>query len=119
MGLIAERDRKLNDAINTGKVLEVFLEVYHPDVVMSENYDQDFAGRDANFEREKQFFGSITEFRGGGITKSSVNEEAGVSFAEMFFDCTLANGHVMKMTEVAVREWKDGMIIRERFFYKA
>lgn len=119
MGIIAERDQQLNDAINTGRVIEVFRDVYHPDLVMYENDTPGPTGLDANFEKEKQFFGSITEFRGGGVTKSAVNEAAGLSFAEMWFDCTLANGFVMKMTEVAVREWKDGRIVKERFFYKA
>ena len=118
MGLIADRDKQLNEAIATGKVLDVFNELYHPDVVMYENFDTECAGREANLAREQQFFGSIAEFRGGGVTKSAVNEEAGTSFAEMFFDCTLKDGSEMKMTEVAVREWKDGQVHRERFFYK-
>lgn len=119
MGVIAERDQKLNAAIDSGKVIEVFRDVYHPDIQMWENDQANPPGLDANFEREKQFFGSITEFRGGGVTKSAVDEAAGISFAEMWFDCTLANGHVMKMTEVAVRTWKDGKIVKEQFFYKA
>lgn len=118
MGVIAERDSKLNDAISTGKVLEVFEEIYHSEIVMYENDAAQPGGLAATFEREKQFFGSITEFRGGGVTKSAVNEAAGISFAEMWFDCTFANGTVMNLTEVAVREWKDGKIVKERFFYK-
>lgn len=118
MGVIADNDKKLNDAISTGRVLEVFKDVYHPDVVMYENDAAMPGGLDVNFERETAFFGSITEFRGGGVTRGAVNEEAGVSFAEMWFDCSFADGRTMNMTEVAVRHWKDGRIVKEQFFYK-
>ena len=119
MGSITDRHNELNDAITTGRVLEVFEQIYHPDVEMYENTDLVGKGLAANLEREKQFFGSIREFRGGGVTKSAVNEADGVSFAEMWFDATLEGGREMKMTEVAVRNWKDGKIVREQFFYNA
>ncbi len=117
MGIIADRDAALNKAINEGRVLDVFNEIYHPDVVMLEN-DDATEGREANFAREQQFFGSISEFRSGGVSGGAVDEANNRSFAQMSFDCTFNDGRVMDMTEVAVRDWKDGQIVRERFFYK-
>lgn len=116
MGVIAENDQKLNDALNNGTLLEVFRDIYHPDVVMKDR-GESWAGLDTNFEREKAFFGSITEFRGGGCRDAAVDEEAGVSYNTQWFDVTLANGYVINMTEIAVRKWKDGKIIEEEFFY--
>lgn len=117
MGTMADRNAQLNEAIGQGAVLEVFREIYHPEVEMIEADGQSWKGLDENFKREQQFFGSITELRGGGVTQSAVNEEEGISFATMWFDASLQGGQEMKMTEVAVREWKDGRIIKERFFY--
>ena len=117
MGQIAERDAQLNEALQTGRILEVFKDFYHPDVTMVEATGDTTTGLEANFQREQQFFGSIREFRGGGVTQSAVNEEAGISFATQFFDCTFADGRDMKMTEVAVREWQDGKVIKETFYY--
>ena len=119
MGLIADNDAKLNDALRTGRVLEVFADVYHPDVTMIEATGDSWTGLDTNLEREKAFFGSITEFRGGSVDDAVVDEVNGVSYCTQWFDCTFADGRVMNMTEVAVRHWKDGKIIRERFFYDA
>jgi hypothetical protein len=118
MGTIAERDAKLNDAIRSGTLFEVFREVYHPEVEMYENDELAGKGVEANLEREKQFFGSIKEIRDFSVTRTAVNEPAGVSFAEMSFDCTLADGRAMKVQEVSMRQWKDGQIVREQFFYK-
>jgi hypothetical protein len=118
MGIIAERNAVLNDAIDKLKVLEVFKDIYHPEIEMYENTDLVGKGLDANLDRERQFFGAIVEFRGGGVTKTAVDEELGISFAEMWFDAVLRDGSTLKMTEVAVRKWKDGKIIHEQFFYK-
>lgn len=117
MGTIADQDAKLNNALNTGKILEVFTDVYHPDVVMVEGTGDACEGLEANLEREKGFFGSIAEFRGGGVKDAVVDEANGISYNTQWYDATFADGRVMNMTEVAVRHWKDGKVIREQFFY--
>jgi len=118
MGTIADNDAKLNEALNQGKVLEVFTDIYHPEVEMLDRGNS-WKGLQTNFEREKQFFGSITEFRGGGVRDAVVDEENGVSYNTQWYDATMADGSELKMTELAVRHWKDGKIIREQFFYPA
>lgn len=119
MGVIADRDQQLNEAIGQGRVLEVFRDIYHPDVVMEEATGESWEGLDTNFAREQEFYGSIETFHGGGVSGGAVDEANGRSYATMAFDATLKNGHRMKMTEVAERVWKDGRIVRERFYYNA
>ncbi|MBX2803709.1 MAG: ester cyclase [Myxococcales bacterium] len=119
MGVIADNDAKLNEALNSGKVLEVFSELYHPEITMVEASGDSTSGLETCLEREKQFFGSITEFRGGGVKDAVVDEDKGISYNIQWYDCTFADGRTMNMEEVAVRRWKDGKIIHERFFYNA
>ena len=119
MGIIADNDAKLNAALGNGTLFDVFTDVYHPEVTMIEATGDSWTGLDANLEREKGFFGSITEFKGGSITDVVVDEAQGISYNRQWMHALLANGHEMNMTEISVRHWKDGKIIKEQFFYNA
>lgn len=117
MSNTAQLDAELNDMIRQGKALEAFEKFYADDVVMMEN-DQAFEGKEANRKREQEFFGNIAEVHGAGITSSAVSADGTTSFCEQFFDATFKDGNRMKMEEVAVRTWRDGKVIKERFYYK-
>ncbi|MCA9704244.1 MAG: nuclear transport factor 2 family protein [Myxococcales bacterium] len=112
---IAQLDAELNDMIRQGKALEAFEQFYADDVVMMEN-DQAFEGKEVNRKREQEFFGNIAEVHAAGIGASAVQGDT--SFCEQFFDATFKDGSRIKMEEVAVRTWKDGKIVKERFYYK-
>lgn len=113
---IAQLDAELNNMIRRGQALEAFEKFYHDDVVMMEN-DQAFEGKEVNRKREQEFFGNIAEVHGAGIGAEAVR--GNVSFCEQFFDATFKDGRRVQMEEVAVRTWKDGKVIKERFYYKA
>jgi len=53
MSNIAELDKKLNDAILYGKAMEAFEEMYDENVVMQENSEPEFRGKDFNRKREQ------------------------------------------------------------------
>lgn len=112
---IGPLDAELNDMIRQGLALEAFEKFYADDVVMMEN-DQAFEGKEANRKREQEFFGNIEEVHSAGIGATAV--QGNVSFCEQYFDATFKDGTRVKMDEVAVRTWRDGKIIKERFFYK-
>ena len=54
-------DRKLNEAILSGKALEAFDEYYADDVTMQENNGEPFAGKAVNREREVKFFSTVAQ----------------------------------------------------------
>ena len=115
MSDVAQLDAELNDMIRQGKALEAFEKFYADDVVMMEN-DQAFEGKETNRKREQEFFGSIRELHSAGIGATAVRGDT--SFCEQHFDATYKDGRRIKMEEVAVRTWKDGKIVKERFYYK-
>jgi ketosteroid isomerase-like protein len=115
MSTVAELDAKLNEMFLTGKAMEAFEELYAEDVVMQENSDEPRVGKAVNRKAEEDFFASVAEFHGANVLASAVNGD--VSFCEIFMDCTLKNGYHVKMSQVAVRRWKDGKIVHERFYY--
>lgn len=115
MSDVAQLDAELNDMIRQGKSLEAFERFYAEDVVMMEN-DQVFEGKEANRQREQEFFGNIKEVHAAGIVATAVR--GNTSFCEQFFDATYQDGRRMRLDEVAVRTWKDGKVVKERFYYK-
>ncbi len=115
MNTLIERISKINDMILEGKGLEAFDEFYHDDVIMQENDSPEFVGKALNRKREEEFFSSITEFRSAKPLKVAVGEN--ITMVEWHFDYTHKDWGVKNYTQVAVQEWKDGKIIKEKFYY--
>lgn len=116
MSNIAELDKKLNDAILSGKALEAFDELYDDDVIMQENTEAPYVGKAFNRQREIDFFASVEAWHSGKVLATATNDN--VSFSEWEMDVTLKGVGRITMTQVAVRRWKNGKIVHERFYHK-
>jgi hypothetical protein len=116
MSNIAALDKKLNDAILNGKALEAFEELYDDNIVMQENTDPEYRGKDFNRKRELEFFSSVEAWHGGQVLASAVSGD--VSFSEWTMDVTLKGVGRINMAQVAVRRWKNDKIVHERFYHK-
>lgn len=114
-----QKAKDMYDMLGQGKMLEAFEKYYHKDVVMIEATGEARNGKDTNREFEKNFMGSIKETHGFGVNSITSNEIDGVTMVESWMDVTFKDGPRMKMEEVAVQRWKDGLIIHERFYYNA
>jgi len=86
MDTLLEKVNDLNSMILEGKALEAFEKHYHDDVVMQENDNPVVVGKVANRQREKDFFSSITEFRGAEPLKVTVGKTT--TMVEWHFDYT-------------------------------
>ena len=115
MNTLIEKISTINDMILHGKALEAFESFYHDDVIMQENDNPEFIGKAVNRKREEEFFASITEFRGAKPLKVTIGENT--TMVEWHFDYTHKDWGVKNYTQVAVQDWKDGKIIKEKFYY--
>jgi len=113
---IAELDTYLNDSILSGKAMEAFEKVYDDNIVMQENTEPEYRGKDFNRKREQEFFASVEAWHGGKVLASAVGGD--VSFAEWEMDVSLKGVGRITMSQVSVRRWKDGKIVHERFYHK-
>ena len=113
----ATLDRKLNQAILAGDILNAFETYYAEDVVMHENDSQPFTGKSVNRKREEDFVNSIQDFHGARLLGEAVNGDT--SYSEWEYDLTFKNGLRVKLQQVAARRWKNGQVSHERFYYKA
>ena len=115
MNTLIEKISTINDMILQGKALEAFEEFYHDDVVMQENDNPETVGKELNREREKDFFEAITEFRGARPLRVTVGENT--TMVEWHFDYTHKHWGDKNYTQIAVQDWKEGKIIKEKFYY--
>jgi ketosteroid isomerase-like protein len=112
---VEQLDKQLNQDVLSGKAMEAFEKYYADDVVMQENSDEPRRGKAVNRKAEEDFFASVEKWNGGACTASAVNGD--VTFSEWEYDITFKGGNRMKMNQVAVRHWKNGKIVNERFYY--
>ena len=108
-------DEALNQQILAGDILGAFEKYYAEDVEMQENSSPSTKGKAANFAREKAFVESVEQFHGARVLSSAVNGNR--TFSEWELDATYKGAGRFVLRQVAVREWKDGEIVREQFYY--
>ncbi|MEL7060267.1 MAG: nuclear transport factor 2 family protein [Acidobacteriota bacterium] len=113
----ATLDQQLNAAILEGKILEAFEEHYADEVVMIEGGGERHEGKDVNREREQQFVGSLQEVHEVALHAAAVDGD--ISLSEWLMDVTFQDGTRKRLEQAAVRRWRDGKIVEERFYYDA
>lgn len=117
MNDIKQMDQQLNEMILGGQALDGFEKFYADDCVMQENSEPATVGKDANRQREIDFFDSLAEFHGAEVRSTGTGDD--VTFSEWLFDVTFKGGDRKKLEQTTVRRWKDAKIVHERFYYNA
>ncbi len=107
----------LNTMLTQGKLLEAFDKYYADNVVMQENNSEPRIGKEANRKSEEAFVGGVTAYNDVQILNSAVNGNTAIT--EYFMDVDHKEWGHMAKTQVAVQEWKDGKIVKEKFYYGA
>lgn len=115
MSKLLEKITDLNDLVLQGKAMEAFEKYYDEDVIMQENESEPTIGKQANRTREEAFFNNITEFRNARLLKVTLGENT--TMVEWHYDYTHKEWGVRNYSQVAVQEWKNGKITKEKFYY--
>ena len=113
----ATLDNELNQMVLAGQALEAFEKFYGDDVVMIEGNGVRHEGKDTNRTREQEFFASVEEVHVFELLGSAVSGDR--SYSEWVMDVTLKGMGRIKMEQAVVRQWRDGQISQERFYYNA
>jgi hypothetical protein len=61
---------------------------------------------------------SINEVHDGGILSFADDAQNNKTMVESWMDLTFTNGIRIKMQQVAVQTWENGLIINEIFYHK-
>jgi len=112
-----EKISDVYDHIAQGTAMDAFEEYYDEDVVMVLEDGTEVEGKDTNREREHEFFDSVEEFHGLDVSGITSNEDEGITTVESTMTVTFkgADGP-MDIEQVAVQNWDDDQIVRERFY---
>ena len=105
----------IKNLVLEGKAMEAFEKYYGEDVVMQENENPAVVGKEANRQRELDFFSKITEFRGAEVKSVAYGDNTIIS--EWFMDYTHADFGNRAYNQVSVQEWQDGKVKSERYYY--
>ena len=106
---------EIQSLLGQGKAMDIFEKYYADDVVMQENTAPATVGKDANRERELDFFSKLVEFRKADLKGVAFGDD--VIMSEWDMDYTHKEWGSMTYTQVAVQRWKDGKVVHERFYY--
>jgi len=113
---VKEKIEDVYQHVQSGTALDAFEKYYAEDVDMILEDGTVVAGKDANRKRENEFFASVEEFHGMEVVGITSNEEEGKTAVESWMEVTFKGGDKMKIEQVAVQDWKNGKIVRERFY---
>jgi hypothetical protein len=109
-------DDALNEMILEGRILEAFDRYYDDAVEMQESGALPTVGKLANRAREVALVENIGQFRARLLGSGASGDR---SYSQWTIDLTFKNGDNVTMQQVAAREWRNGKVIRERFYADA
>ena len=109
------RIHELLEYIGEGRIMDAMKEFYADHVVMEEPAYGRTEGLPAHLDREQAFVDSVKEFRGFEASRVTVNDNS--SSYENVMKWIGVGGQEIRLEQVAIADWKDGKIVRERFYY--
>lgn len=110
-----EWDHQLNEMIIQGKSVDAFLRFYAEDVIAQENDEPERVGRDAWMRARQEMEKSLKRLDARVLAHAA---NGNTSFSEWEYKFELEGMGAMALSQVAVRRWEDGRVVRERFYHK-
>lgn len=110
-----DKVKDLVQLVSSGQLMEAFETYYAENVEMQENRKEPMVGKGANRERERQFVESIESVH--SVATPSIVVDGDEAVVQWVMDVTLKGGVRITMDQLAHQTWRDGRIVKERFFY--
>ena len=106
---------QLHTMLGKGQFLEAMEQFLHDDVVLLEAEAPAKTGKKHVMEIEAKVLEDVAEF--GGYEVSSVGFGDDRTFYQAVMEYTQKDGTKVRVDQCVVDEWKDGKIVRERFYH--
>ena len=116
MATIRELEDQMNQAIMSGKGMEAFEELYADDCTMQENSEPPRVGKAACRDYEHKFFAMLEAFHGARVAHVAVDGDT--TYSQWDNDFTIKGMPRTAYAQITQRQWRDGKIVAERFYYK-
>lgn len=115
MNTLLEKVGDLNDMLLQGQEIEALEKFYDAQVEVQENDQDPIKGKDKAIELRKAFLSKVKEMHCAKPLKVAVGE--GTTMVEWEVSYESNGGAEQQFTKVAVQEWKNGQIVREKFYF--
>ena len=109
------RVSRLVELAERWEIIPAIEELYDDDVEVSENLNPPMIGKAANLARERGFVAWVAEVR--EMRAALVLVDGDRSVINWHQDLVGTDGKHLVFDQLALQEWKDGRIVRERFIY--
>jgi hypothetical protein len=114
---LPENVKFLNELIIRGDTLNA-MEIFYADgVIMQDNEGEPRKGKVACIEFEKKMLRGTTS-NTSRLLSQALDIENSIVFGEWEHNFTTRDNKILRLTETSVQHWKDGQIVREKFYYK-
>jgi hypothetical protein len=108
-------DKELNALIIASKSAEAFEKFYAEDVVAQENDEPERVGREQWMQGRLALEQKIKSFKAVVLASAALGD---TSFSEWTYELDIEGMGALKISQVAVRRWRNGRVVRERFYHK-
>jgi hypothetical protein len=115
-----ERAQDIYAMIGQGQLFEAFEKYYAETVTMQDMGENNLrTGKDACRIHEQNFMGAVEAFMGMGVDGFAATADGNTVMIENWMEIKFkgAPGPV-KMAQVAVQKWENGLIVNETFYHK-
>lgn len=107
----------LNNCILSGDTLRAMELFYSDTVVMQENEDLPRVGKPICLEHERKNLRRIKSME-AKLLSQAINENEKTVLSEWQYLFTTRDDKRLKLTEVSAQQWNNGLVVREKFYYK-
>ncbi len=113
---VRDRVQELLEFFKSNPPVErVYERFYDENVVVQENLQPPRIGRTLSIERQQRMNANVKEIHDFQI--GAVLVDGNRSVIEMHLELTTRDGYRIRLEEVGMQTWENGLIIHERYFY--
>jgi hypothetical protein len=114
---LQERVKMLNGFILSGDTIKAMETFYSEDIEMQENEEIPRRGKRVCIDAERSNLEKVKTIS-GILLNQALDENKNVVFSEWEFVVTYRDNTKCKLKEVSVQYWFDGLVTKEKFYYK-
>ena len=107
----------LNQLIIAGNTIKAIETFYSDNIEMQENEDTPRKGKTVCITGEKDNLQKVKSLK-SNLLNQAIDEEKNIVFSEWNYLITYKDDSKFMLTEVSVQHWLNGLIAKEKFYYK-
>ena len=114
MSNLKQKVDALDSMVSQGQIIQALEEFFHPEIRTQEGNGDISSGKADKKTMLEGFFSGISSVNEIKLHSNAVGDD--VTLSEFTIDLTQNDGSPILWNEVIRRQWKDGLVINERYY---